>query len=118
MVLRLSPALVTSGTKPTRPELLNSLGTKYSWAMSNQVSFPVVVRKRGNPKWGQPVSATSSLPTQFEIQIRQLGLTPETYVHSAELRRWCEQNRNRCYIPEWLLDAWDMSVEPDLTGTT
>jgi hypothetical protein len=30
--------------------------------------------------------------------------------------RACEQNRNRCYTPEWLLKAWDLSVNNDLTG--
>ena len=56
------------------------------------------------------------LATQFEIQVRRLLLTTETYLSSVELHRWCEENRNRCYIPEWLLDAWDIVVEPDLTG--
>ena len=51
------------------------------------------------------------------MQIRQLRLTPEDYVVSVELRNWCEQNKNRCYIPEWLLKAWNISVNSDLTGT-
>lgn len=55
-----------------------------------------------------------ALPTQFELQIRHLRLTPEMYVASAELRHWCLRNRNRCYIPEWLLDAWNIPVDPDL----
>jgi hypothetical protein len=54
-----------------------------------------------------------ALPTQFELQIRHLRLRPETYASSAELRRWCLKNRNRCYIPEWLLDAWDIPVDPE-----
>jgi hypothetical protein len=29
----------------------------------------------------------------------------------AELRRWCARNRNRVYVPEWLLEAWGMQVE-------
>jgi hypothetical protein len=41
---------------------------------------------------------------------------PATYTSSAELRNWCERNRNRFYIPEWLLDAWDIRVDPDLSG--
>jgi len=57
-----------------------------------------------------------ALPTEFEIQARRLQLTPEEYLHSAELRRWCEHNRNRCYIPEWLLEDWGITVEPDLTA--
>ena len=51
------------------------------------------------------------------MQVRQLQLTPETYVLSDRLRIWCKSNRNRCYIPEWLLKAWDIPVDPDLTAT-
>ena len=57
-----------------------------------------------------------SLPTEFEMQARHLGLMPQDYVSSAKLRFWCERNRNRVYIPEWLLEAWGMAVEADLTG--
>ena len=86
--------------------------------MSSQVAPPVVTRKRANQNWGRPFAATPDLPTQFEMQIEQLGLTPETCVHSEELRSWCKENRNRCYVPEWLLKVWDMSVDPDLSGAT
>jgi len=34
------------------------------------------------------------------------------YAASAELRRWCEHNKNHCYIPEWLLKEWDIVVDP------
>jgi hypothetical protein len=61
-------------------------------------------------------SGRAVLATEFEMQVRQLRLTPEFYVYSAELRCWCEQNRNRCYIPEWLLDAWDIIVDTDFGG--
>jgi hypothetical protein len=44
------------------------------------------------------------------MQVRQLHLTPEHYAVSAELRKWCEKKPNRCYIPEWLLKAWDIPV--------
>jgi len=58
----------------------------------------------------------SILCTEFEMQARQLHLTAEQYVVSAELREWCKENRNRCYIPEWLLKAWNISVDADLSG--
>ena len=76
----------------------------------------VQYRRRGNPKWGQvqPIPCGPVLPTQFELQVRRLGLRREMYVYSEELRIWCEANRNRCYIPEWLLDAWDIEVDPNL----
>lgn len=49
------------------------------------------------------------------MQVGRLQLTRAEYVTSAELKRWCERNRNRCYIPEWLLEAWELPVE-DIFG--
>jgi len=72
--------------------------------------------KRGNPNWGRPMQPSSILFTEFEMQARHLHLTPDQYVASAELRSWCEKNRNHSYIPEWLLDEWELRVNDDLTG--
>jgi hypothetical protein len=83
--------------------------------MARPAVSPAKVRKRGNPSWRQPTPVAPALPTELEMQVRQLRLTVETYVHSADLRRWCERNRNRCYTPEWLLDAWNLPVDPDLS---
>jgi hypothetical protein len=73
-------------------------------------------RKHGNPNWGRPMPPGSVLCTEFELQVRDLRLAPEEYVASASLRKWCEQNKNQYYIPEWLLKAWNISVNSDLTG--
>ena len=54
--------------------------------------------------------------TAFEVQVHKLGLTQTTCVASEELRQWCERNKDHCYIPEWLLDAWDILVESDFSG--
>jgi hypothetical protein len=75
-----------------------------------------MIRPRGNPNWGRPMPPTPALATEFELQVRRLHLTPEQYVVSAELRTWCERNRNNFYVPEWLLNAWNISVNSDLTG--
>jgi hypothetical protein len=72
--------------------------------------------KRGNPNWGRPMLPALVLCTEFEMQVRHLQLAPEGYVFSDQLRIWCERNRNRCYIPEWLLKAWNMSINSDLSG--
>ena len=72
-------------------------------------------RRRGNPTWGsggQPVQPARAAATEFDMQVRLLGLTKQTCAGSHELRKWCERNRNRYYIPEWLLDAWGISVDP------
>jgi hypothetical protein len=70
-------------------------------------------RKRGNPNWsgGQPARINPAVPTEFEVQVRRLGLTKQTCADSTELRTWCERNRNRYYVPEWLLDVWKISAD-------
>ena len=70
-------------------------------------------RKRGNPNWGKPVLVVPRFPTEFEMEVNRLGLTTEMYVFSNDLRRWCEHNRNRVYIPEWLLQKWAIVVDVD-----
>ncbi len=60
--------------------------------------------RRGNPNWGQPLPGLPAVPTEFEMQVKRLGLTKPEYIASDELRRWCEHNRNRVYVPEWLLE--------------
>jgi hypothetical protein len=84
--------------------------------MATPDSLLVTTPKRGNPNWGRPMPPAPALATEFEMQVRQLQLTPETYVFSEQLRGWCERNRNRFYIPEWLLNAWDIRVDPYFSG--
>jgi hypothetical protein len=74
--------------------------------------LPAMTRRRGNPNWGRPIPPAPVLATEFELKVRQLQLTAEMYTSSAELRSWCEQNRNRCYVPEWLLQEWYITVDP------
>jgi hypothetical protein len=74
--------------------------------MERAATMPVVRRKRGNPNWGRPIPPAPVVATEFELQVRHLRLTKDKYVSSSELRRWCWENRNRFYIPEWLLEAW------------
>ena len=73
--------------------------------------LPAMTRRRGNRNWARPIPPAPALATEFELKVRQLQLTAETYTSSAELRSWCEQNRNRCYVPEWLLQEWYITVD-------
>jgi len=43
-------------------------------------------------------------------------LTKSDYVASAELKTWCNHNRNRVYVPEWLLGEWGMKVDMNFSG--
>jgi len=68
--------------------------------------------KRGNPNWGKAqVRPDPVLPTEFEVLAKSLGLREKNYANSEELRSWCQHNKNRCYIPEWLLKKWDLAVD-------
>ena len=54
--------------------------------------------------------------TEFEAKVRDLDLVEAEYVSSRELKLWCQRNRNRVYIPEWLLGEWGMDVQAIFTG--
>jgi len=82
--------------------------------MAIPVAIAATKRKRGNPNWGRPILRVPALATEFELRASQLRLTARMYASSAELRTWCEQNRNRLYVPEWLLEEWSITV--DLTS--
>jgi hypothetical protein len=72
-----------------------------------------MAHRRGNPNWGSGRRSLMSpvLPTSFDEEIKKLGLNDQTCRTSKELERWCERNKNHCYIPEWLLTLWGMSVD-------
>ena len=72
--------------------------------------------RRGNPDWGKFPQPIPALPTEFDLEVKRLGLCKPDYVRSAQLKRWCERNRNRCYVPEWLLEQWDLAVEDTYSG--
>jgi len=68
------------------------------------------------PQLGASHSAVRAFATEFELQARQLQLAPTMYTSSRELRAWCERNRNRLYIPEWLLEEWGITVDPTFSA--
>ena len=79
--------------------------------MAMPSSPPALKNKRGNPNWGRPLPPIPAIATEFERHALQLNLTEAMYTSSRELRVWCDRNRNRVYIPEWLLKEWGMTVD-------
>jgi hypothetical protein len=73
-------------------------------------------RRRGNPNWGRSALPIPAGPTEFDMQVKKLGLTMQTYADSAQLRSWCENNKNRFYVPEWLLDSLGIVVDPNFSA--
>ena len=69
--------------------------------------------RRGNPNSAKPLLPIPALLTEFEIEVACLRLKRPEYVASMPLKRWCYRNRNRVYIPEWLLKEWGIKVETE-----
>ena len=44
--------------------------------------------------------------TSFEKVVEMLGLTPEQYLRSEQLREWVRLNKDEKYVPSSLLKAW------------
>ena len=84
--------------------------------MTRHIVVQRVKRGRGNPNWGKPLGPLPALQTEFEMQVERLGLTKAHFIASAPLRLWCKRNRNRCYVPEWLLEAWGIKVDAIFSG--
>ncbi len=81
------------------------------------IPLPAKRPRRGNPKWGHAVPLGPALPTEFELRVKQLRLTASMYTSSSALRNWCERNKTRCYIPEWLLEEWSITVDLNISPT-
>jgi hypothetical protein len=84
--------------------------------MARPIVLPSAKPRHGNPNWGKPSRPIPALPTEFEMQVKRLRLTKAQYVASAQLTSWCRLNRNRCYVPEWLLEEWGLTVEWIFSG--
>lgn len=71
-------------------------------------------RKGANWASGRPPEIRAAEATGFDEQVRKLGLNEQSWGASNELKEWCRQNKNRCYIPEQLLKEWGIAVDPDI----
>jgi hypothetical protein len=73
-----------------------------------------MAKKRPNPGWtnGAGVKPAKAGETAFETITQELGLEPTGYVSSGKLRAWAEKHKNQRYIPEGLLRAWGIEVNP------
>jgi len=56
-----------------------------------------------NKLWARAASVITGVCKNLN-DIRHLKLTEAMYASSRELHVWCDENKNRVYIPEWLLN--------------
>ena len=73
-------------------------------------------KRSGKPHWTRrfAVAVTPAGASTFEHLTAMLGLSPEQYKDSTQLREWARKNKNNRYIPPELLQAWGLTVETDL----
>jgi hypothetical protein len=68
--------------------------------------------RRGNPNWHKKtVDSVLEKPTEFDDVVRELGLSESEYDHNPKLVKWIRANRNRRYVPEWLLTELGIEVD-------
>src|SRR5882724_7618349 len=69
--------------------------------------------KRGNPNWGSGKCPSIGPPmlTAFERAVQSFNLRPGEYVRSTKLKQWARKNLNKVYVPEALLNAWNLRVD-------
>ena len=48
--------------------------------------------------------------SSFEHFVATLGLAPEEYVNSAELKEWVWRHKDYKYVPSELLEVWGFTV--------
>jgi hypothetical protein len=84
--------------------------------MTRPIASAGTKRRHGNLNWGKPPGPLPAVLTEFEIQVERLGLTTVQFIDSTQLKQWCAHNRNRCYVPEWLLKEWGLTVEDIFSG--
>ena len=70
-----------------------------------------MTRKSINSVWGKPYMSVAIGPSSFEEVVKTLGLSPNEYERSAQLKAWVQKNKNQKYVPLGLLQAWNMGVE-------
>ena len=70
-------------------------------------------RVRSNWSSGIPAEVPPATQTEFEIVAGELNLVEQSYSGSQQLKKWCECNRNRRFVPEWLLKKWGIRVDSD-----
>ena len=70
-------------------------------------------KRHGNRDWGpQGVAPMPSWrAAAFEQIAEHMGLSPEQYASSAELKEWARANRRQKYVPIDLLKTWGFEVE-------
>jgi hypothetical protein len=68
-------------------------------------------RTKGNQNFGKAGGDIPKTPTSFEEMVRRLRLSEKEYRYSAPLKEWARKHKDSKYVPQDLLEAWDIEVD-------
>jgi hypothetical protein len=68
------------------------------------------LRNKVNSNWGKAGGDIPKTPTSFEEMVRLLKLSETEYKSSIQLKKWAQKNKDSKYVPQDLLEAWDIEV--------
>ncbi len=71
------------------------------------------MRRPRNPHLNTPqwIAAPPDKPTEFEVLVSELRLSPEEYGTSPALREWVRQHKEEKYVPSELLQLWGFQID-------
>jgi hypothetical protein len=74
-----------------------------------------MTKRRGNPNWGKPEPVMlAGTKSSFESLVSALGLSPDQYKDSTELKDWVRKNKDQKYVPQDLLKAWGFTAQSEI----
>jgi hypothetical protein len=74
-----------------------------------------LVKRRGNPNWGKPEPMlTTPTISSFDALVKSLGLSPDEYADSKQLKELVRLNKDQKYVPQDLLRLWGFPVKSEV----
>lgn len=79
--------------------------------MPRGVGIQVSKKRRGNPSFGRPLPPSQRIQdSSFDKIVARLELQPDQYAASAELRSWVERNATKKFVPESVLELYQIDL--------
>jgi hypothetical protein len=71
-------------------------------------------KKNQNSVGRQSPDALAANASSFDAVVQALGLAPEDFLGSAQLKAWVRQNKDHKYVPSEVLKTWGLVPDLDL----
>src|SRR5580704_866947 len=87
-------------------------GRSIIWDYGRTSHYPKHAAQTGQSQLGASHAARPSARNRIRTTSQNVAAHAGNVCFLRRVRQWCWQNRNRCYIPEWLLEKWRIAVDP------